>query len=75
MVQGCRRLRFRRKPGEVTKRAIQKAFFHLDCSEMYGTEEAIGIAIKKANLAREKLIITNKVAQGSDDIPGPSTRV
>ncbi len=37
---------------------------------MYGTEEEFGIAIKKAGVSREKLFITNKVAQGIEDIPG-----
>ncbi|KAL8848442.1 MAG: hypothetical protein Q9221_006549 [Calogaya cf. arnoldii] len=55
---------------EVTKTAIQKGFYHLDCSEIYGTEEEIGIAIKEANIPRDKLFITNKVAQGIGDIPG-----
>jgi diketogulonate reductase-like aldo/keto reductase len=54
---------------ELTKTAIQKGFYHLDCSEMYGTEEEVGVAIKEAGVPREKLFITNKVAQGIDDIP------
>ena len=36
---------------------------------MYGTEEEVGIAIKEANIPREKLFITNKAAQGIDNIP------
>jgi diketogulonate reductase-like aldo/keto reductase len=36
---------------------------------MYGTEEEVGVAIKDAGVARQKLFITNKVAQGIDDIP------
>ncbi len=36
---------------------------------MYGTEEEVGVAIKEAGVPREKLFITNKVAQGIDDIP------
>lgn len=55
---------------DVTKAAIQKGFYHLDCAEMYGTEEEVGIAIKEAGVPREKLFITNKVHQGIDDIPG-----
>jgi diketogulonate reductase-like aldo/keto reductase len=53
----------------VTKIAIQKGIHHLDCAEMYGTEEEVGIAIKEAGVPCEKLWITNKVAQGIDDIP------
>jgi diketogulonate reductase-like aldo/keto reductase len=51
------------------KTAIQKGFYHLDCAEMYGTEEEVGAAIKDAGIPREELFITNKVAQGIDDIP------
>lgn len=36
---------------------------------MYGTEEEVGLAIKEAGVPREKLFITNKVAQGIEDIP------
>jgi hypothetical protein len=35
---------------------------------MYGTEEEVGIAIKESGVPREQLFITNKVAQGIDDI-------
>ncbi|KAK7965812.1 uncharacterized protein PG986_000089 [Apiospora aurea] len=54
---------------DVTKQAISRGFHHLDCAEMYGTEEEVGIAVKEAGVPREKLFITNKVAQGIDDIP------
>ncbi|KAH7325821.1 putative ketoreductase [Stachybotrys elegans] len=54
---------------DLTKAAIQKGFHHLDCAEMYGTEEEVGIAIKESGVPREQLFITNKVAQGIDDIP------
>ena len=54
---------------DIIKRAIQMGFYHLDCAEMYGTEEEIGIAIKESGVPREKLFITNKVAQGIDNIP------
>ncbi|KAL8842270.1 MAG: hypothetical protein Q9170_000596 [Blastenia crenularia] len=60
---------FNPKLVELIKKAVQKGFNHLDCSEMYGTEEEVGIAIKEANVPREKLFITNKVAQGIDNIP------
>ncbi|KAK4159039.1 NAD/NADP-dependent indole-3-acetaldehyde reductase [Cladorrhinum sp. PSN259] len=54
---------------DLIKTAIQKGFYHLDCAEMYGTEEEVGIAIKESGVRRDKLFITNKVAQGIDDIP------
>lgn len=53
---------------ELIKTAIKKGFYHLDCSEMYGTEEEVGRAIQESGVPREKLFITNKVAQGIDDI-------
>ncbi|EHK44753.1 uncharacterized protein TrAtP1_002872 [Trichoderma atroviride] len=53
---------------ELIKKAIEKGFYHLDCSEMYGTEEEVGRAIQESGVPREKLFITNKVAQGIDDI-------
>lgn len=53
----------------MTKNAIEKGFYHLDCAEMYGTEEEVGAAIKEAGVPRDRLFITNKVAQGIDDIP------
>ena len=53
---------------DLTKAAIAKGYYHLDCAEMYGTEEEVGIAIKESGVPREKLFITNKVAQGIDDI-------
>ncbi|KAI1115030.1 NADP-dependent oxidoreductase domain-containing protein [Nemania sp. NC0429] len=36
---------------------------------MYGTEEEVGLAIKESGIPRERLCITNKVAQGIEDIP------
>ncbi|KAH7393526.1 NADP-dependent oxidoreductase domain-containing protein [Cadophora sp. MPI-SDFR-AT-0126] len=54
---------------QLIKTAIEKGWYHLDCAEMYGTEEEVGIAIKESGIPREKLFITNKVAQGIDDIP------
>lgn len=47
---------------EITKTAIQRGFYHLDCAEMYGTEEEVGLAIKEAGVPREQLFITNKVS-------------
>jgi diketogulonate reductase-like aldo/keto reductase len=53
---------------ELTKTAIQKGFYHLDCAEMYGTEEEVGVAIKESGVPREKLLVTNKVSFGIEDI-------
>lgn len=52
----------------MVKTALQKGYRHLDCAEMYGTEEEVGVAIQAAGVPREKLFITNKVAQSIDDI-------
>jgi diketogulonate reductase-like aldo/keto reductase len=51
------------------KKAIEKGFDHLDCSETYGTEEEVGRAIQESGVPREKLFITNKVDRGINDIP------
>lgn len=53
----------------MTKTGIAKGWYHLDHAEMYGTEEEVGATIKAAGVPREKLFITNKVAQGVEDIP------
>jgi diketogulonate reductase-like aldo/keto reductase len=55
---------------QTTKTAIQKGFYHLDCAEMYGTDEEVGIAIKEAGVPREKLFVTNKVSNNIHDICG-----
>jgi diketogulonate reductase-like aldo/keto reductase len=44
-------------------------FHHLDCADMYGTEEEVGEAIKQSDIDRKKLFITSKVADGIKDIP------
>ena len=62
------RTKFDQSLVDLTKAAIEKGFYHLDCGEMYGTEEEVGIAIKESGVPREKLFITNKVAQGIDEI-------
>lgn len=62
------RTKFDQSLVDLTKAAIEKGFYHLDCGEMYGTEEEVGIAIKESGVPREKLFITNKVAQGIADI-------
>lgn len=53
---------------DLIKTAIGKGFYHLDCAEMYGTEEEVGRAIQESGVAREKLFITNKVSHGIGDI-------
>ncbi|CAG8975617.1 hypothetical protein HYALB_00006825 [Hymenoscyphus albidus] len=54
---------------EIIKAAVGKGYYHLDCAEMYGTEEEVGAAIKECGLSRDQLFITNKVAQSIADIP------
>ena len=61
--------KFDQNLADLIKTAIQKGYYHLDCSEMYGTEEEVGTAIKEAGVPREELFITSKVAQGIEDIP------
>ncbi|KAL6823359.1 NADP-dependent oxidoreductase domain-containing protein [Trichoderma camerunense] len=59
---------FNQRLVDLIKTAIDKGFYHLDCAEMYGTEEEVGRAIKESEVPREKFFITNKVFQGIDDI-------
>lgn len=60
---------FNTKLVEVLKTAIQTGFRHLDCSDIYGTEEEVGFAIKESGVPREELFITTKVLEGLYDIP------
>lgn len=54
------------KNGENTinavKKAIENGYRHIDSAEVYGNDEAIGIAIKQSNIKREELFITSKVS-------------
>ncbi|KAJ5713911.1 Aldo/keto reductase [Penicillium malachiteum] len=60
---------FNLKLVEVLKTAIQRGFRHIDCSDIYGTEEEVGIAIKECGVARKELFITTKVLEGLYGIP------
>lgn len=53
---------------EVLKKALQKGFVHIDTAGSYGTERAVGIAIRESEIPREKLFITTKVKDGWQDI-------
>lgn len=48
--------------------ALDVGYTHFDAAEMYGTEEELGEALKKAKVSREKLFITTKVTGGNDPI-------
>lgn len=54
---------------EAIKTAIKLGFYHLDGAEIYKTEPELGIAIKESGIAREKLFVTTKVLNNTDDIP------
>ncbi|KAJ5740985.1 Aldo/keto reductase [Penicillium malachiteum] len=62
---------FNLKLVEVLKTAIQRGFRHIDCSDIYGTEQEVGITIKECGVPREELFITTKVRvlEGLYDIP------
>lgn len=53
----------------MTKAAIAQGYRHLDCAEMYGNEEEVGIAIQNCGVPRSELFVTTKVADGIKDIP------
>ncbi|KAL7795267.1 Aldo/keto reductase [Trichoderma ceciliae] len=47
---------------ELTKKAIEIGYHHLDGAEVYGNEEELGAAIKASNVPREKLFVTTKIS-------------
>lgn len=52
------------------KTAIKLGFYHLDSAEVYNTEPEVGIAIKESGIARDKLFVTTKVMNNTNDISG-----
>lgn len=54
---------------EVLKTAIQRGFRHIDCSDRYGTEKEVGLAIKECGVPRDQLFITTKTWDGIYNIP------
>ena len=51
--------------------ALKAGYTHIDTARIYGTEPAVGRAIKKSGIAREKLFITTKLWNNShhpDDV-------
>ncbi|KAK2032292.1 aldo/keto reductase [Colletotrichum zoysiae] len=51
---------FDEKIVDNTVQAIKLGYRHLDGAEVYGNEEELGAAIKKAGVPREKLFVTTK---------------
>ncbi|WQF81746.1 Putative aldo/keto reductase, aldo-keto reductase, NADP-dependent oxidoreductase [Colletotrichum destructivum] len=47
---------------DYTVQAIKVGYRHLDGAEVYGNEEELGAAIKKAGVPREKLFVTTKIS-------------
>jgi len=54
---------------DSTVTAIKLGYHHLDGAEVYKTETELGMAIKKADVSRDKLFITTKVLPNISDIP------
>jgi diketogulonate reductase-like aldo/keto reductase len=52
----------------MVKAAIEQSYRHIDCAEMYGNEQEVGIAIEENGIPRSDLFITTKVADGINDI-------
>jgi 2,5-diketo-D-gluconate reductase A len=46
---------------EVTTKAFEVGYRHIDTAEMYQNEEGVGAAIKASGLARDELYITSKL--------------
>ena len=53
----------------MVKDALQAGYRHLDCAEMYGNEEEVGVAIRESGIPRDDLFVTTKVAEGIHNIP------
>ncbi len=49
---------------EVTLKALEVGYRHIDTAQMYGNEEGVGAAITAAGLPREELYITSKLNNG-----------
>lgn len=47
---------------ELTRKAINIGYLHLDGAEVYGNEEELGAAIKASGVPREKLFVTTKIS-------------
>ncbi|WBW75371.1 NADH/NADPH-dependent indole-3-acetaldehyde reductase, implicated in cellular detoxification [Schizosaccharomyces osmophilus] len=60
--------KFQTETVDSVKKAIQNGFTHIDCAELYGNEEEVGVALKDLNIPREKLFITSKVSSSVEDI-------
>lgn len=54
---------------QMVKAAIKLGYRHIDCAEMYGNEQEVGIAIRESGISRSEFFITTKVADGINDIP------
>lgn len=55
---------------DVTARALEAGYRHLDTAKVYGNEEGVGRAIRDTGVPREELFVTTKLwndAQGFDD--------
>jgi diketogulonate reductase-like aldo/keto reductase len=53
----------------ITKEAIKRGYRHLDTAEAHGTEEELGVGIKKSGVPRDQLFVTTKVVETMDDVP------
>ncbi|KPM37211.1 hypothetical protein AK830_g9338 [Neonectria ditissima] len=47
---------------EITKKAIELGYRHLDGAEVYGNEAELGAAIKAAGIPRNELYVTTKIS-------------
>ncbi|KAK5997117.1 NAD/NADP-dependent indole-3-acetaldehyde reductase [Cladobotryum mycophilum] len=47
---------------DITKKAIEVGYRHLDGAEVYGNEEELGLAIKESGIPREEFFVTTKIS-------------
>lgn len=50
---------------KIIKNAINNGYRHFDSAEIYGNDEALGIAIKESNISRNEFFITSKLSNNN----------
>lgn len=53
--------------------ALKAGFRHIDLAEGYNNTESFGAALAEANISRDQLFITDKLAAGIKDVRGTLT--
>jgi len=59
---------------KAVRLALDVGYRHLDTAAMYGNEEAVGAGIRAADVAREEVFVTTKLAGGDHDRPAEAAK-